>query len=473
MPNTRLLTMTGLAAMSIAAGARAESPGTELLYYDGVNSDGTLVGGVLEVAMPVLRDGDLALRGTSETIWGTGPSSNRIDIALVGDGYTAGQLGTYGTQAQNVTNALFGEEPFTSYGGLFLVHRVDVVSNESGVDNDPSNGIDRDTAMDMGFWCNGIERLLCIDVSKAVGFAGAAPAHDQILALANSTMYGGAGYSSSNLGTVSGGNGSAFEVAIHELGHSFGDLADEYTYGGGTDYPYGEPSAANISIQTAAEMASSGTKWAVWLGFNDPQWDGLVDTFEGAAYYTNGVYRPTNNSKMRALGRPFNPPSVEAFILEMYAIVDPLDDWTPTGPILDGSETILAQPVEPGGHDLTIIWLLDGSIIAGQTAPTIDLSALNIPSGTHTLAVIVRDDTPWVRDEAARSALMTRSLSWTIEASQPCPGDLDGNGVVSVNDLLAVVDAYGTGSPSGDANGDGIVNTDDILIILGGWGPCP
>jgi hypothetical protein len=469
------MTMACLAVLAglLAAGERAESPGTELLYYDGLDEQGNLVGGVLEVPLPVLRDGDLALRGTSETIWGTGPSSNRIDIAMVGDGYTAGELGQYATQAQQVANALFAEEPFTSYGGLFLVHRVDVVSNESGVDNDPTNGIDRDTAMDMAFWCNDIERLLCINVSKAVGFAGAAPGHEQILALANSTMYGGAGYSSSNLGTVSGGNGSAFEVAIHELGHSFGDLADEYTYGGGTNYPYGEPSAANVSILTAAEMAASGTKWADWLGFNDPQWDGLVDTFEGAAYYTNGIYRPTDNSKMRALGRPFNPPSVEAFILEMYAIVDPLDAWTPTGSMLDGSEVVLAQPVEPGGHSLSITWLLDGATIDGQTDPTIDLSALSIPSGLHTLAVVVVDQTPWVRDEVARSALMTRSLSWQVEVSLPCPGDLDGNGWVTVNDLLAVIDAFGSNNPSGDANGDGTVNTDDILVILSAWGSCP
>ena len=445
---------------------------TERLYYDGIDANGNLVGGFVDIPIAPHRHGHYAARGGYETIWGSGPSSNRIDLVVVGDGYTAGELGIYESQANATVQAIFAQEPFASYGGLFLAHRVDVVSNESGVDNDPTNGIDRDTAMDMKFWCNNIERLLCVNVSKAIGFANAAPGREQVLAIANSTMYGGAGYSSSNLGTVSGGNGSAYQVAIHELGHSFGDLADEYDYGGGTDYPYGEPSAANISTLTAGEMAAAGTKWASWLGFNDPQWDGLVDTFEGAAYYTTGIYRPTSNSMMRALGRPFNPPSVEAMVLEMYSIVDPLDDWTWTGLVLDGSETVLAQPVEPGGHSLDIQWSLDGVPIAGQTSATIDLSQVAITPGSHTLSVHVVDSTSWVRDEASRAALMTRDLSWQVDAVDQCPADLDGSGEVNVDDLLMIIGVYGTNDPSGDANADGVVDTNDVLAVLAAWGSC-
>jgi hypothetical protein len=448
-------------------------PTTELLYYDGLDAQGELVGGVVTVPLPVLTHGNLANRGGSDLILGTGDSSNRVDLVIVGDGYVAAELGVYATQAMQMTSSLFAKEPFASYSGLFLVHRVDVVSNESGVDNDPSQGIDRDTAMDMAFWCSGIERLLCVNVSKAVGYAGAAPAIDQILALANSSKYGGAGYSSSNLGTLSGGNGSSYEVGIHELGHSFGNLADEYTSGGGTTYPYGEHASPNVSIQTAAEMAASGTKWASWLGFNDPQWDGLVDTYEGAAYYTTGIYRPSNNSMMRSLGRPFNPPSVEALILEMYSLVDPLDSWTPTGQVLHGTEVVIAQPVQPGGHELTVTWLLDGSIVAGEVMPSIDLSLLGLSSGPHSLAAVVVDPTPWVRDEAARASLMTSTVSWAIDVEELCIGDLDGSGAVTIDDLLAVIDAFGSSEPSGDANGDDLVDTDDLLAILAGWGSCP
>lgn len=108
---------------------------------------------------------------------------------------------------------------------MFNVHRVDLPSNESGVD-EPDLGIFRDTALDMAFNCGGIPRLLCVNVNKAYAAAASAPDIDQILVIANSTRYGGAGYSAQNLCTLAGGNNSAVEIAIHEFGHAFADLSD-------------------------------------------------------------------------------------------------------------------------------------------------------------------------------------------------------------------------------------------------------
>ncbi|MCH2136345.1 MAG: hypothetical protein MK101_07155 [Phycisphaerales bacterium] len=55
---------------------------------------------------------------------------------------------------------------------------------------------------------------------------------------------------------------------------------------------------------------------------------------------------------------------------------------------------------------------------------------------------------------------------------EPCLGDVDGSGDVGVNDILAVLAAFGSSDPSGDADGDGVVNVDDILVVVAGWGPC-
>ena len=238
-----------------------------------------------------------------ETILSNGPTANRVDIVFIGDGFTQADLPTWPAVAVAGYERLFQYEPFIRYREYFNVHRVDVVSAESGVDNDPTQGVERDTALDMRFWCSNIERLLCVNTGSAAAMAAFAPDVDQIAAVANSTKYGGAGSSSADIGTYSGFNGSSVEVFIHELGHSLGNLADEYTYGAGSDtYTGSESAAANASILDFNAMNGSSEKWDRWLGYDLPG-IGQHDCFEGCAYHSFGIYRPTNNSMMRSLAQ--------------------------------------------------------------------------------------------------------------------------------------------------------------------------
>ena len=138
-----------------------------------------------------------------------GVADNRVDLVIVGDGYTAGEMGTFHEDAGRISDSLFRYEPFTSYENYFRITAVEVISNESGVDNDTQRTISRDTALDMSYWCGGTERLLCVNVGKAYAAAASAPDIDQVIAIANSTKYGGAGYPSNNLGTAAGGNSAA------------------------------------------------------------------------------------------------------------------------------------------------------------------------------------------------------------------------------------------------------------------------
>ena len=135
-----------------------------------------------------------------------GPVDNRVDLVFVGDGYTAADLATYEAHINTVTTTLFNEHPFDVYAPYFNVHRVDVISNESGVD-EPGSGIYRDTALDMSV--SATSRGISISLSKARAAAASAPDEDQILASANTTSYGGSGYYSGDLGTFPGGNSIA------------------------------------------------------------------------------------------------------------------------------------------------------------------------------------------------------------------------------------------------------------------------
>ncbi|GGU29879.1 M64 family metallopeptidase [Lentzea flava] len=245
-----------------------------------------------------------------------GPSSERFDLVFVGDGYTADDLETYAANVESKWAELSAVQPFAEYKGSFKVWRVDVISNESGVDHDPTKGVLKDTALDMGFWCQGrdanTERLLCVNETKAKEYAALAPQADQVIALGNTAKYGGAGGS---VATAAGSNAQSGQIAIHELGHSIGGLADEY------DYPYltytgAEPSEINVTKDP------TGAKWGEYLGQPTPD-GGVIGPVEGARYYKNGLYRPSANSIMRTLGKEFNSIGRDAMIKAFQAKITP------------------------------------------------------------------------------------------------------------------------------------------------------
>jgi hypothetical protein len=240
-----------------------------------------------------------------------GPSDTTFDLVVVGDGYTADEMPAYSQHVRSSIDALFSIEPYRSYRKQFNIWQVDVVSAESGVSNDPDQGIQRDTALGSYFWCGGTERLLCVDETKAKQYAAAAPDADQVLVLANSTKYGGSG---GEVATSSGGNAASSGIVQHELGHSIGGLADEYDYG---DCDPSEPSEANATALTEDQMRDQQAKWYQYLGRPSPD-GGTVGAYEGSRYCQTGMYRPSENSIMRTLGQPFNPPSTDAMIAGFY-----------------------------------------------------------------------------------------------------------------------------------------------------------
>lgn len=456
--------------MGLVAAAGAAEPHTD--HLDGVltegvhvcypGEDGQLTGQIVKMPMAASVI-ELQQRGKSR-----GNGDNRVDLVFVGDGYTAGQMATYHQHVANIVDDFFRYEPYASYEPYFRITEVEVVSNESGVDNDPSQGISRDTALDMAYWGNGIERLLIVNVSKAYSFANTAPDVDQVLAIANSSKYGGAGYPSSNLGTVAGANGSAVDVAIHENGHSLGDLADEYTYGGPVVYSGGEPSDANASKLTEAQQTAQSKKWFRWMGTSIAGFDGTTSTYEGAVYSEQGVYRPSSNSMMRNLGRPFNLPSAEKLIQEIYREVSPIDAATPSGSV-DENDILSVTPMQPIGHSLTVIWEIDGSIsfpLAGSTS--VDIASLGLAPGEHTIDLTVVDNTPWVRNPSIRDAYLTDTRSYSVSVSGcASPADLTGDGQLDVFDVFAYLDAFNAGDLGlADLTGDGVLDIFDVFAFL-------
>ncbi|MER7773332.1 M64 family metallopeptidase [Kitasatospora sp. NPDC096140] len=350
----------------------------------------------------------------------SGDPATKLDVVVIGDGYAAQEQQKFLTDAAEKWREVTAVEPYATYRGLFNVWAVSAVSPESGVTGDPDRATVRHTALGSYFWCDDVERLLCVDEKAVERYAAKAPQADLVLVVANSAKYGGAGYNdvTSPLGyegiaTVAGGNAKSGQIAVHETGHSLGKLADEYAYDGQGTYQGDEPAEANISTLTADRMRQQGNKWSRWLGQTSPD-GGTVGAYEGGGYYPTGLYRPTENSIMRSLGREFNLPGREAMIAGFYRHATPLTSPTAEGSWLTAADHLTVDLPVPGTR---LRWFLDGRELprlSGRTA--LDLGDLKLTGPRirpHLLTAVATDPTPAVTDPALRADL-TASLSWIV-----------------------------------------------------------
>jgi hypothetical protein len=197
-----------------------------------------------------------------------------------------------------------------------------------------------------------------------------------------------------------------------------------------------------------------------------PGFDGTVSTYEGSSYSELGVYRPSNNSMMRSLSRPFNLPSAERIIHQIYREVNPIDDGTPDGAVLSTTDVAWVLPMQPNGHDLEVIWYLNGSVVVSAIGQdTLDISTLTLASGTNEIRVEVTDPTPWVREEGLRDTFMTESRTFTVDACS-LPADINGDGELNFFDVSAFLTAYNAQDPIADFNDDGQFNFFDVSAFL-------
>lgn len=341
------------------------------------------------------------------TIVDNGPNTNRVNMLFLGDGYTATDIanGTYQNHIDEGINHFFheGEDPFPRYEHFFNVHKIDVVSVESGADVPPL-GISRNTALGARYYYDGTtERLLGINqaaafVRVAQGLAGANWVPNIRMVTVNDTRYGGSG---GTYAVYAGGNPSATEIALHETGHAFAGLADQY--GGDGTYAGPEPSQPDITADP------TGAKWAQWLGYNQPG-IGTIGAYEGAGYFDHGLYRPSLDSKMRSLGQPFDAIGREQIILAIYRIVDPLDSFTDNSHLLVDPAALSADVIDP--NVINLQWYVDNVLVAGATGETFALAANHVSAGLHTIHVRAYDPTDWVR---VNRDLLEENVVWNVQ----------------------------------------------------------
>lgn len=241
-------------------------------------------------------------------------NGHRIKVAFLPEGFTAAQMDSFHIYARRAAEAILEHEPFSTYRDRFDFTAVDIPSAESDVSH-PLTADWRRTAFSSHFSTFYSDRYLTVPAVFGLHDALAALPYEHIIVLANTDVYGGGGIFNSYTVTNTG-NPQFKPVVVHEFGHSFGGLADEYFYDDDvmtdtypTDVEPWEPNVTTLvdfkgkwenllgadqKVVTAADQAAArGDSAAVVSAWPE------VGLFEGAAYSARGVYRPADRCRMR------------------------------------------------------------------------------------------------------------------------------------------------------------------------------
>lgn len=235
----------------------------------------------------------------------TGDTSTCIDVAIVAEGYTENEMDIFEKDAIKACESITSHAPFTQMkkNGKLNVIAVFSPSKDSGV-SIPRLNQWLNTAFDSHFSTFYSDRYLTTSRVKAIHNALAGIPYEHIIILANTDEYGGGGiYNAYTLTTAH--HASFAPVVVHEFGHSFGGLADEYFYENDvmTDtYPLDiEPWEQNITTQVHFSQ-----KWEDMLKKGTPiptlskdQYNYPIGVYEGGGYSAKGIYRPAENCRMR------------------------------------------------------------------------------------------------------------------------------------------------------------------------------
>ena len=204
------------------------------------------------------------------------------------EGYQGDELQTYLNDCRKAVKALFEHEPFKSMQDRFNIIALLSTSKDSGV-SVPSQGIWKETALGSHFDTFYVERYLTTLHLKRLHDVLAGTPYEHIIILTNTTTYGGGGiYNSYNLAAA---HGPMYEpVVVHEFGHSFGGLGDEYPYGDSDPMYFADTEPWEPNLTTQHHFHG---KWENLIR------EGKAGLVEGGGYLSHGVWRGQEDCRMR------------------------------------------------------------------------------------------------------------------------------------------------------------------------------
>lgn len=260
----------------------------------------------LDPANILIRNLDGKTPTPHTTIFSGSFEGEKIDVAIVAEGYTAEEMALFRQDAERTIEALFSHEPFGAMRERFNFVAVESPSRDSGV-SIPRKGEWKESAVSSHFDTFYAERYLTTSAIFRMADLLVGIPYEHIIVLANTDTYGGGGiYNSYTLTTA---HHPAFApVVVHEFGHSFAGLADEYFYDT-PDIASNPLTATNEPWQqNITNLVDFESKWADMMpeGATIPseptkraERDYTIGVYEGANYMTKGAYRPSVVCRMR------------------------------------------------------------------------------------------------------------------------------------------------------------------------------
>lgn len=280
-----------------------------------------------------------------DTLVDNGSPDKRLDVAILGDGYAAHEMGMFNEDVDKIIGSFHDIEPMKSYAQHFNFHRVNVISRQSGVDDRwQKPAFKAKSALGAHFSFIAKRRLVGWDWRvRQVARRSGVP-WDSLLVVVNTPRRGGATAFWLSIGYASRNSNDFPRIMVHEAGHSIAKLIDEYT-GEVPDIPFLKGrSLPNVLPFANASLSAKRPPWKVWIEeetvcptpFSVDMPLDCVGAVEGAFYTSFGTYRPTRNCMMRQHNQAFCPVCREQWIKRIYKRSPIADDQMPANDVACG-----------------------------------------------------------------------------------------------------------------------------------------
>ena len=372
------------------------------------------------------------------TIVTNGPTTNRVNLVFLSEGYTSSQMANFLNDATNAANAFLTAEPYAEYATYFNVFAIFTNSAHAG-----STHLNNTTYSSGYTYFNstynlGSDNLITIppNTSDPIASHGQGKIdsllqtylpftnNDLAILLVNDGTAGGAAdggasdYGKTAISSIS----SLSLILVHESGHTLGKLGDEYTN------PYPTYPTNDVEPNTTTQTNYAQIKWNAWIDVGTPiptplsGYDTAVGLFEGAHYNSTGWYRPCLNCRMNSVYTDyFCPVCQEALVLAIYGKVRPLAARFPTNNSLTITSatnlTFSVNLLSPATHNLNIQWRTNNVTMAGATNPVLSISPMQLGGGTKKVEAVIWDATDMVRTDLKN--VLKQTNTWTLTVTLP------------------------------------------------------